>query len=82
MSSDRMLDAYLVNNLRLNYTLQPFSIREVELVFQVNNLFDVKYETNAWIYKGVVGDHGLTVIEDGYFPQAGRHVMAGITLRF
>ncbi len=82
MSKDRMLDAYLVNNLRINYSVSPFSMGEVEFVFQFINLFDVKYETNAWVYKGVVGDQGLMAIDDGYFPQAGRHFMAGITMRF
>ncbi|MEE4176413.1 MAG: TonB-dependent receptor [Bacteroides sp.] len=82
MSADRMLDAYLVNDLRLNYVLRPGFFREVELVAQVNNLFNALYETNAWIYKGVVGDQGLITIEDGYFPQAGRHFLAGVNLRF
>jgi iron complex outermembrane recepter protein len=82
MSSDRMLDAYFVNHLRFSYELAPRMFNVLEFVFQVNNLFDVKYETNAWIYKGVVGDQGLIAIEDGYFPQAGRHFMAGLNLRF
>ncbi|MFO7997373.1 MAG: hypothetical protein R6U86_00140, partial [Bacteroidales bacterium] len=60
----------------------PRLFRELELVFQVNNLFGVLYETNAWIYKGVVGDAGLTTIEDGYFPQAGRHFLVGLNMRF
>lgn len=82
MHPDRKLDPYLVNDLRLNYLLRPRLFRELELVFQVNNLFGVLYETNAWIYKGVVGDAGLTTIEDGYFPQAGRHFLVGLNMRF
>ncbi|TVR39015.1 MAG: TonB-dependent receptor [Bacteroidia bacterium] len=82
MSSERMLNPYFVNNLRVHYSMTPPLIRELEFVFQVLNVFDVKYETNAWIYKGIVGDQGLVTIEDGYFPQAGRHFMAGINLRF
>lgn len=82
MSNARKLDPYFVNDLRINYVLRPGFFREVELVAQVNNLFNVLYETNAWIYKGVVGDQGMITIEDGYFPQAGRHFMAGVNLRF
>jgi len=82
MSSDRMLDAYFINDLRLNYVIKPQQFRELEFVLQVKNVFDVQYETNAWVYKGVVGDHGLMAIDDGYFPQAGRHLMAGLNLRF
>ncbi len=82
MSSDRMLDAYFVNDLRLTCALQPKYFREMELVLLVRNVLDVKYETNAWVYKGVAGDQGLVAIDDGYFPQAGRHFMAGLNLRF
>ena len=82
MSEDRMLDAYLVNDFRINYVLKPGFFREVELVAQVNNLFNVLYETNAWIYKGVVEGQDMITIEDGYFPQAGRHFLAGVHLRF
>lgn len=79
---DRMLNAFFVNDLRINYVVRPGFFREVELVFQVNNILNHQYETNAWIYKGIVGDQGLITIEDGYFPQAGRHFMAGLNLRF
>ncbi len=82
MSTERMLKGYLVNDIRINYVLRPGLFREVELVLQVNNIFNEMYVTNAWVYKGVVGDQGLIAIEDGYFPQAGRHFMAGINLRF
>ncbi len=82
MSQDRMLRGYFVNDLQFNYSFRPGLIREMELVVQVNNLFNELYETNAWIYKGVVGDQGMITIEDGYFPQAGRHLMLGINLKF
>ena len=82
MSSDRMLDAYLIHHLRVMYSLSLDRIREVELLVQWRNLFNVKYETNAWIYKGVVGEQGLVTIEDGFFPQAGRHLLLGLNLRF
>jgi len=81
-SEQRMLDAFFVNDLRINYVIRPGFFREVELIVQVNNLLNHYYETNAWIYKGVVGDQGLITIEDGFFPQAGRHFMAGLNLRF
>ncbi|HSV87471.1 MAG TPA: TonB-dependent receptor [Bacteroidales bacterium] len=81
-NENRMLDAFFVNDLRINYVVRPGFFREVELVFQVNNILNHNYETNAWIYKGVVGEQGLITIEDGYFPQAGRHFMAGLNLRF
>jgi iron complex outermembrane recepter protein len=81
MSKDRMLDAYFVNDLKLTYKMENSLFRELEFTFLINNLFDVDYITNAWIYKGVVGDSGLIAIEDGYFPQAGRHFLLGVRLK-
>ncbi len=82
MSRDRRLDAYLLNNLRVHFSLPLSQLRELELVAQAVNLFDAAYETNAWVYKAVVGDQGLQAVDDGYFPQAGRHFLFGLNLRF
>jgi iron complex outermembrane recepter protein len=81
-SSERMLDAYMTHNFRINYSIHPGFLEEIQFTFQANNLLNAKYSTNAWIYKGVVGDQGLTTIQDGYFPQAGIHFMAGVNIRF
>lgn len=82
MSEERMLDAYFVNDLRLQFAFSARHLRQAEIVLQVNNLFDHRYISNAWIYKGVVGEAGLITIEDGYFPQAGRHLLLGLNLKF
>ncbi len=79
---ERMLDDYMVHNLRANYSFYSGLLGQVEFTMQINNLLNTKYITNGWIYKGVAGDQGLTTIEDGYFPQAGFHLLAGINLKF
>lgn len=81
MNPDRMLDAYFVNDLRLSYIFRNSYFKELEFSFAINNLFDVDYVTNAWIYKGILGDSNLIALEDGYFPQAGRHFLAGLRLK-
>ncbi len=81
MNSDRMLEAYLVNDLRLSYMLRNSTFRELEIIFSINNIFNTDYITNAWIYKGILGDSDLMALDDGYFPQAGRHFLAGLRLR-
>jgi iron complex outermembrane recepter protein len=76
----RILNPYFVNDLRLNYTFRPGSIKEARISLMVNNLFNVKYETNAWIYRYYYG--GEESFMDGYFPQAGIHFLAGLSLKF
>jgi iron complex outermembrane receptor protein len=74
------LDPYFINDLRISYTFLPDFLKEISIQLQLSNLFNVQYETNAWVYRYYeAGNEG---IYDGYFPQAGTHVMAGVRVRF
>lgn len=79
-SSERMLKAYTVQNLSLMYSVKSKIFKELTCQFAVNNLFNAKYETNAWVYKYIEG--GSMHVMDGYFPQAGINYMARLTLKF
>ena len=79
-SAERRLDAYLVNDLTLRYRPVLGSWQGLELGLQVNNLFDVEYLSNAWVYSYIYNDQRRVM--DGYFPQAGRHFMGQMVLRF
>jgi len=79
-SNDRMLNAYFVNNLRLSYRMSPRFIKELTFSLLINNLFNVKYETNAWVYSYYLGGERFAM--DGYFPQAGTNFMTGVILKF
>jgi iron complex outermembrane receptor protein len=79
-SDTRMLNAYLVQNLSFRYTIKNKIFKEMSFQFVVNNLFDNKYETNAWVYKYTEGGSLHTM--DGYFPQAGINYMFNIGLKF
>ncbi|MCP4310923.1 MAG: TonB-dependent receptor, partial [Bacteroidetes bacterium] len=79
-SADRRLDPYFINDLRISYSFFPEFLREISLNFQLMNLFNIEYETNAWVYRYFY--EGAEEIVDGYFPQAGRHFMAGVRVNF
>ncbi len=79
-SPDRMLDAYLVNNLQIQYTLKPAFADALTFSLLVNNLDNYHYETNAWVYSYLLD--GERYAMDGHFPQAGTHFLAGVSLRF
>jgi iron complex outermembrane recepter protein len=79
-SDDRSLDAYFVNNLKVDYAFKTGLFNEVALHLMVNNIFNEEYESNAWVYSYILGGERYKM--DGYFPQAGRHFMVGVDLKF
>jgi iron complex outermembrane receptor protein len=79
-SEKRILDRYFVNDVSVCYRFTTRPFEEIELICRVNNLFNTDYETNAWIYRYYLG--GEEYFMDGYFPQAGIHVLGGIIVRF
>jgi iron complex outermembrane receptor protein len=79
-SNDRKLNGYLLNNLKFSYRVPQKFAKEFNLHFMVNNLFDTKYENNAWVYSYVLGGERFAM--DGYFPQAGINFMAGLDIKF
>ena len=94
-SNDRKLDDYLVNNLRVTYDLKSKIFNYARISLQINNLFDEEYVSNAWIYRFVSDgydpsedDHYVTQGSDGgynmagYFPNATRNYLVGLTLGF
>ena len=79
-NNDRMLNAYFLQNLSILYTIKSKFFKELTCQFAVNNLFDTKYETNAWVYKYDEG--GSIHVMDGYFPQAGINYMFKVGIKF
>ncbi len=79
-SEKRKLDPYLLNHLLLDYTFSIGWFEEANISLKVNNIFDEKYETNAWVYRYYYQDEYYKMT--GYFPQAGRNYLLGLTLKF
>ena len=79
-NKDRSIDPYFINDFNVNYSFTTDLFKEVVLRLMVNNIFDVKYETNAWVYRYYYD--GTPGVIDGYYPQAGINYMVGLTLKF
>ncbi len=79
-NDDRILNAYFVNNLNAEYTFNTKLFENITLRLMVNNLFNEKYESNAWVYSYYYG--GQRYKMDGYFPQAGTNFMFGVDFKF
>ncbi len=94
-SKGRILDDYLVNNLRVSYKWNNKIFKISKLTLQVNNVLNNEYVSNAWVYRFISdgwdprgndpyvnldSEHGYNMA--GYFPQATRNYLLGITLGF
>jgi iron complex outermembrane receptor protein len=79
-SQDRKLDAYLVSNLKFDYTLSQKLFKQVRFSLLVNNVFNKKYESNAWVYSYLY--EGKRNKMDGYFPQAGTNFLFSVSVGF
>lgn len=80
-SSERMLDAYVVNDLRATATLLNVKgTKSVDFNLTVRNLFSELYESNGWVYSYF--SEGRRQEQVGLFPQAPINVLGGVSLRF
>ncbi|HRF80991.1 MAG TPA: TonB-dependent receptor [Flavobacteriales bacterium] len=79
-SADRMLDAYVVNDLRANVTVFAKGTKAIDFNLTVRNLFSELYESNGWVYSYFENDRRLEMI--GLYPQAPLNVLGGVSVRF
>ena len=77
---ERSLDPYFVNNIKINYSTFPKIMKQIDFILSLNNIFNVEYETNAWVYRYIYG--GKEYEMDGYFPQAKFNFMVGVNFKF
>lgn len=86
--STAVLPSYFVNDLNVSYSYQPKNLFFKTVVFNllVNNIFDQVYESNGFHYSfnDTWSNPNMVQTIDGigYFPQAGIHVLGGLSLRF
>lgn len=78
-SEERILHSYLDNKLIIGLNCSTKTLKNIQLTAQINNIFNAEYETNAWVYRYMYeGSYGTL---DGYFPQAKRHFMLGLSVK-
>jgi len=77
---ERMLNDYLVNNVRLNYKFSWKFFKEIGIGIQLNNILNAKYESNGYTFSYIYGAEKTT--ENFYYPQAGFNFMTMLTLKF
>jgi iron complex outermembrane receptor protein len=75
----RKLNPYYVEDARAIYTFHKGFLKEASFIFQVNNIFNKKYEPNGYTYNYISG--GQLVVNNYYFPMAGTNFMTAINLK-
>jgi iron complex outermembrane receptor protein len=76
---NRSLNAFYVQDAMISYTIHKLLLKEINLMFQVNNLFDKKYEPNGYTFSYQYG--GSLTTENYYFPMAGTNFIVAINLK-
>ena len=94
-SLDRMLEKYTLNNILFSYDINLGDIKNAKITLLVNNILNKEYINRAWIYRfssegwdptsGEDSDPYINKDSDGYnmigyFPQATRNYLLGLTL--
>lgn len=75
----RKLNAYYTQDVRAVYSFAYNWLKNVDLTFQVNNVFNKKYEPNGYTFS-YYSSNKLTT-ENYYFPMAGTNWMVGVNVR-
>ncbi len=76
----RKLDAFFVNNLRLNYNFKLKGVKAIEVGLLANNIFNELYESNGYTFSGIYD--GSLSTENYYFPQAETNFLLALNFKF
>jgi len=77
---NRQLNAFFVNDIRINYTLKPKFVKEIGFNLLVNNVFNHLYEPNGYTFSYIT--EGRLTTENYYYPQAGVNFLTSLTVKF
>lgn len=79
-ADSRTLDSFFINDLRFTYNTSVLGIKNIGVSFLINNIFDVKYESNGGTYPDLNG--GVLDRYNYYYPQATRNFLLSLNLKF
>ncbi len=79
-SDSRKLSGYGTNDMRASYTISHKMPKSITFTLLLNNVLNAQYISNGYTYAYVQNSQLVTA--NNYFPQAGRHFLAGVTVKF
>jgi iron complex outermembrane receptor protein len=63
----------------VQYTIKEVLFKEITLGLMVNNVFNELYENNGYTWGYIYG--GERIVENFYYPQAGRNLLARVIFK-
>ena len=78
-NKNRSLQPYYVQDVRFAYTLKQLVFKETSLIFQLNNVFNKKYEPNGYSFSYLAS--GDLTTENYYYPMAGVNFLVALNIR-
>ncbi len=78
-NNNRVINDYYTQDARLIYTVKNLLFKEWDFIFQVNNIFNRKYEANGYTYPYVYG--GILINDNYYYPMAGTNFMLAVNVK-
>jgi iron complex outermembrane receptor protein len=79
-TQSRSIDAYFVNDVRLNYNFSIKGVKNIGVGLLVNNVFSKKYVSDGATYPDIEG--GKVLNYNYFFPQAPVNFLASLNLKF
>jgi len=79
-NENRKLNTYSTQDLRLVYKISKDWLKEVNIIFHANNIFNKLYEPNGYTFSYIYGGNQTT--ENYYYPMAARNFVVGVNIKF
>ena len=77
---DRSLNSYFIQDLQVNHQFNLKNLKSTELILQVNNIWNKRYEPNGYTY--TYKYEGMIYKNNYYYPMATTNFMLGLNIGF
>jgi len=81
-NDNRSLPGYTYSNLRIGYNWDPPFLGNVKFNGIIYNLFNTAYSSNGYTYSSYSRSNNEVTTENFLYPQAGLHIMFGLSVEF
>ncbi len=78
-NENRKLNAFFVQDINAIYTIKKGWMKEANIILQLNNVLNKKYEPNGYTFSYISG--GALIDNNYYFPMAGSNFMLGLNIK-